>query len=303
MQREFVFPLDRAPTPQCHAATVATIDGGVIVAWFGGEKEGADDVGIYAAARRGGVWEAPAEIVTAGDAPCWNPVFGRDRDGRLHLYYRVGPSPSSWRSEVRVSTDDGRTWGPVRRLPEGYLGPIKNKPVLLDDGRFLHPSSTEHDGWRCVIEIGEAQRIAIADPLGLGAIQPAVVKTAEGFTAWCRTKSGVIGVTRSADGRRWTPLEATSLPNPNSGIDAVAVADDRVALVWNPVGKAPDRWGGARTPLVVSVVDDDASVDTLQVLEDEPGEFSYPSVVTDGAKLFVVYTFNRRGIACVETST
>ena len=44
---------------------------------------------------------------------------------------------------LRTSDDAGRTWSEGRRLPEGILGPIKNKPVQLASGDFICPTSTE----------------------------------------------------------------------------------------------------------------------------------------------------------------
>ena len=300
MVHELVFGVAEAPTPSCHAASVATITGGVIAVWFGGEKEGAADVGIFAATRREGAWGRPRRIVDDPSYPCWNPVLAHDADGRLYLYYRVGESPRAWWSEVVTSDDDGDSWGAPAKLRDGFLGPIKNKPVLLDDGRFLSPSSTEHDGWRAVIEVGEDELFEIADPEGLGPIQPTIVRNAAGFLAWCRTRSGVLGVTRSADGLTWSALASTDLPNPNSGVDAASLADGRIALVWNPVGKAEDRWGGARTPLVVSVSSDGESFEEWVRLEEGPGEYSYPSIVADESNLHVVYTHQRKTIAYAE---
>lgn len=297
MTTEFVFALTDAPTPACHAATVAAVPGGVIVAWFGGTKEGASDVAIFAATRIDGVWTPPRRIALDATYPCWNPVLARRADGRLDLYYRVGESPRAWWSLVVTSEDHGATWSAPRKLRDGFLGPIKNKPVLLDEGRFLHPSSTEHDGWRAVIEVGEDERVEIADPGGLGAIQPTIVRTLDGFVAWCRTRSGVLGVTRSADGFTWSALAATNLPNPNAGIDAAVMADGRIALVWNPIGKAADRWGGPRTPLVVSASNDGESFEECVRLADGRGEYSYPSVVVDEGHLHVVYTHQRETIA------
>ncbi len=300
MLHEFVYDVAVAPTSSCHAASVAVTARGVITAWFGGEKEGAADVGIFSSVRRDGVWTTPRRIVEHATYPCWNPVLAHDADGRLHLYYRVGESPRAWWSEVVTSDDDGDTWRSPKKLRDGFLGPIKNKPVLLDDGRFLSPSSTEHDGWRAVIEVGEDELVEIADPEGLGPIQPTIVRTPDGFLAWCRTRSGVLGVTRSADGFTWSALASTDLPNPNSGVDAASLADGRVVLVWNPVGKAEDRWGGARTPLVVSVLSDGESFEQWVRLEDGPGEYSYPSIVADESNVYVVYTHQRKTIAYAE---
>jgi predicted neuraminidase len=85
-------------------------------------------------------------------------------------------------------------------------------------------------------------------------------------------------------------MAATSLPNPDSGLDAVALEDGRAILVYNPSRRA-------RTPLCVAVsVDGDVWRDSL-VLEDGPGEYSYPAVIQaeDGA-IHITYTWNRRRI-------
>ena len=80
--------------------------------------------------------------------PCWNPVLFQPKTGSLLLFYKVGPSPGSWWGMMMTSENGGRTWSPPRRLPDGFLGPIKNKPVQCADGDILCPSSTEEGGWR-----------------------------------------------------------------------------------------------------------------------------------------------------------
>src|SRR6185503_2960750 len=149
MQREFLY--EAASFPSCHASTVAQTSAGVLVAaWFGGTEEGNNDVGIWLARRQGAAWTAPQEVATGVDAergkrfPCWNPVLFQVKDGPLLLFYKVGPSPSRWWGMWITSADGGLTWAKPRRLPDGYLGPIKNKPVRLADGTLLCPSSTEN---------------------------------------------------------------------------------------------------------------------------------------------------------------
>ena len=92
----------------------------------------------------------PFEVVTgvqpdATRYPCWNPVLFAAPDGLVTLFYKVGPSPRRWWGVARTSQDGGRTWSAAKRLPEGFLGPIKNKPVRLADGSIISPSSTETD--------------------------------------------------------------------------------------------------------------------------------------------------------------
>ena len=64
------------------------------------------------------------------------------------LFYKVGPGPVQWWGMLMTSDDDGKTWSEPRKL--GYddkighiLGPVKNKPIQLEDGSILCPSSTQ----------------------------------------------------------------------------------------------------------------------------------------------------------------
>jgi hypothetical protein len=157
LKSEFIF--ERAPFPSCHASTIAESDDTLIAAWFGGTEEQANDVGIWLSRKRGTEgWSAPIEVANGAQAdktnrlPCWNPVLFQPSTGVLLLFYKVGPSPSRWWGMVMKSTDAGKTWSKPAKLPDNFLGPIKDKPVQLADGRLLCPSSTEHNGWRLHME-------------------------------------------------------------------------------------------------------------------------------------------------------
>ena len=43
---EFIYEIAEAPTPECHAPTIAEVNGAMVAAWFGGTKEKNKDVGI-----------------------------------------------------------------------------------------------------------------------------------------------------------------------------------------------------------------------------------------------------------------
>ena len=301
---EFVY--ETAPFPSCHASTIAETKGGLVAAWFGGKQEGADDVGIWLSRRGDAGWSEPVEVATGIDGqrrfPCWNPVLfqpaGPD-GGPLMLFYKVGPSPSRWWGMLTTSADGGLTWSEPRRLPDGVLGPIKNKPVQLADGTIVCGSSTEGpDGWRVHMEqtrdLGRSW--ATTEPLNdgkkVGLIQPAILDLGDGkLTILCRSRQGKIYESRSADaGQTWSAPAATDLPNPNSGIDAVTLKDGRSLLVYN-------HTSSSRSPLNVAVSKDGAAWKPAIVLEDEKGEFSYPAVIqTADGLVHVTYTWNRKKI-------
>jgi predicted neuraminidase len=301
------------PHPQCHASTLAEVEDGLVAAWFGGTREKHPDVGIWVARHGGDGWSEPREVATgeAGDGerqPTWNPVLFRLPDGALLLFYKVGPSPSSWWGMVTESHDGGRTFGTPRRLPDGILGPIKNKPVRLEGGTLLAGSSTESDGWRVHFERSADggrtfERSAPPARSEIGAIQPTLLVHRDGrVLALCRSRQGRIAETVSHDGgATWSPLVLGSLPNPNSGIDGVTLADGRFLLVYNHTTTPAGRWGGSRSRLQVAISEDGATWQAAVALEDhDSGEYSYPAVIQTGDGLVhVTYTHRRTHIAHV----
>lgn len=314
---EFIY--NEAPFPQCHASTIDETPGGLVAAWFGGTKEGNKDVGIWVSRKESGTWTEPVEVATGKSPdgqqhPCWNPVLFQPQSGPLLLFYKVGPSPSTWWGMLIRSDDGGKTWSEPQRLPEGMAGPIKNKPVMLSDGRLLCGSSTEDQGWRVHMEwtpdLGRTWEKTgpLNDPDRVGAIQPAILKHRDGkLQMLCRTKQGKISEAWSSDGgRKWTEMTLTELPNPNSGIDAVTLADGRHLLVYNPTSPPEGKWGGPRSPLSVAVSEDGKTWKAALVLENEPGEYSYPAVIQakDGL-VHITYTWRRQKVkhVVVDPST
>jgi predicted neuraminidase len=299
---EFIF--ESAPFAQCHASTIVETRGGLAAAWFGGTSEGRPDVGIWLSRHDGKAWSAPVEVAngkqeTGSRLPCWNPVLHQAEQGALLLFYKVGPSPSRWWGLMMTSPDGGETWSAPRRLPDGILGPIKNHPLVLDDGTILCGSSTEDPGWRVHFERttdrgATWERIQpINDGRDVGLIQPALLRTGErAVAALMRSTRGRIYVSRSADaGRTWSPPEPTELPNPNSGIDALTLRDGRHLLVYNPTVRG-------RSPLAVAVSVDAVRWHPALTLEDESGqEFSYPAIAQSGDGLVhITYTWKRQRI-------
>jgi len=308
VRSEFIY--DAAPFPQCHASTIAESAGGLVAAWFGGTREGDADVGIWLSRCDREKWTAPVEVATGASDdgkryPCWNPVLFQADAGPLVLFYKVGPTPSSWWGMMKKSSDGGRTWSDAGRLPEGIAGPIKNKPVMLADGTLLAGSSTEDAGWRVHMErtsdLGETwtRTPPLNDGETIGAIQPTILLHGDGkLQILCRTRQGKIAEAFSSDnGATWSALTLTELPNPNSGIDAVTLADGRHLLVYNPTTPPPGRWGGPRWPLTVAVSDDGKSWNDVVVLDADRGEYSYPAVIqaADG-RVHVTYTWKRTKI-------
>jgi len=305
IRREFIF--EQAPFPSCHASTIVEVRGGLVAAWFGGREERAPDVGIWVSRNEKGKWSTPVEIadgiqVDGSQLPCWNPVLFQPKSKPLMLFYKVGPSPSRWWGMLRTSPDRGRTWGPPQRLPEGFLGPVKNKPIQLPNGDLLCPSSSETDSarseWRVHFErtsdFGKTWTKSV--PAGeIDAIQPSILTHRRGvLQAVGRSRESKVFETWSRDGgHSWSALTLTDLPNPNSGTDAVTLKDGRQVIVYNHTTQG-------RTPLNVALSLDGQSWREVAVLETAPGEYSYPAIIqTRDRLLHVTYTWKRERICHV----
>jgi alpha-L-rhamnosidase len=303
-----------ASYPESHAATVAeNKDGQIVAAWFGGTKERNPDVCIWVSRLVDGQW-TPGQNVANGIIndtlryACWNPVLYQVPGGELQLYYKVGPNVAGWKGKMVTSGDGGKTWSTPRDLPDGFLGPIKNKPVLLQNGTLLSPSSTEGNGWKVHFELSNDfgktwQKVGpINDGTTIHAIQPTILTHKDGrLQILCRTQERALGESWSSDnGKTWSPLSKSSMPNNNSGVDAVTLQDGRQLLVYNHVlpHESLARGKGARTPLNVAVSDDGKVWYAVAVLEDSPiNQYSYPSVIQskDGL-VHIVYTWRRQAV-------
>ena len=298
---EFIY--ETAPFPSCHASTIVESGRGLVAAWFGGTAEKNRDVCIWLARLADGKWTAPIEVANGVQAdgtrhPCWNPVLFQPKEGPLLLFYKVGPDPDRWWGMLRTSTDDGRSWSEARRLPDGILGPIKNKPVQLANGDLLSPTSTEDQGWRVHFErSGDGGKTwtatpAVNDGKEIGAIQPSILFHKDGkLEAVGRTRQGrVFGIWSGDQGRTWGKMALLDLPNPNAGIDATTLADGRFLLVYNHTPKG-------RSPLNVAVSSDGKKWEAALVLESDPGEYSYPAVIQsrDGL-VHITYTWKRERV-------
>jgi predicted neuraminidase len=308
VKSELIF--EKAPFAECHASTIAETKEGLVVAFFGGTHERNPDVGIWLTHCVGGKWAEPIEVANGVQPdgtrfPCWNPVLFQTPGGELLLFHKVGPNPGEWWGMVMRSLDGGRKWSAPVRLPDGIFGPIKNKPILLPGGKFLSPSSTENDGWKVHIELSadgmhtwrKSSPLESAD--NLEAIQPTILVYRTGrLQLLCRSKQDFVAESWSSDsGRTWSRLKRTSLPNPNSGIDAVTLRDGRQILVYNHSRRSEGAWGGPRSPLNVAISRDGKTWFAAAILEDEPGEFSYPAVIqTRDNLVHVTYTWNRKSI-------
>jgi predicted neuraminidase len=304
---DFVFG-DEVPYEQCHASCVVQApNGDVLATWFAGTEEGEDDVGIWFARRTADGWSEASRVAKVDNTPHWNPVLFVDAEDDLHLFFKIGEKIPFWQTYWMSSDDNGKTWNEPKELVEddkGGRGPVRSRPIILSDGAWLAPASTEYKGWKPFVDRSEDQgktwersedfAIDRDEFKGLGAIQPTLWESKPGHVhALLRTTSGRMGRVDSTDGgKTWSAMYDAGLPNNNSGIDALLLESGRLLLVYNPVG---ENWGG-RSPIDLAYSDDNGKTwETIAHLEDEPEkEFSYPSICHTEDGVAITYTWKRK---------
>ncbi|MGY5356108.1 sialidase family protein [Wenyingzhuangia sp. IMCC45467] len=304
-------------THNSHSATLEEINTKqLMAAWFGGSYEGAKDVGIYTATYQNKKWSQPKNIITPlvknnDTLPCWNPVLFKSKSNTLYLFYKVGKNPREWFGAMVSSIDDGKTWSKTTYLPDGFLGPIKNKPIEVTPGVILCGSSTEsttNDDWRVHVETyTEAtktwKKIAVKNPHQFDVIQPTfLVHKPTKIQMLCRSKHDKVIESWSYDyGQTWSKMDSINVVNSNSGIDGIALRKNFFLLVNNPLPRGAD-WFNGRNVLDVEYSKNGLNWNKLLDLEHQTeGEFSYPAIIqTSDKKIHILYTYNRKYIKHVS---
>ncbi len=315
VNESFVF--NKKVTINSHAATVVeTKPNNLLAAWFGGMHEGANDVGIYAASYNANRWSTPVCLIKPlireqDTLPCWNPVLFKSQSNTLYLFYKIGKNPREWFGAMLTSKDGGATWSQPQYLPEGILGPIKNKPVEIKQGVLLCGSSTEsakNNEWRVHVEqyienTGKWHKTPIENKKNFDIIQPTFLVHSDSIIQMlCRSKHNKLVSSWSNDyGNSWKHTDTIDVVNSNSGIDALSLGKKTFLLVNNPLPQG-SNWYNGRNILDVEYSNDGLNWERILTLENkQEGQFSYPAIIqTEDKKIHVLYTYNREYIKHVS---
>ena len=324
-----------------HASTLVELkNGDVLAAWFAGTKEGAPDVAIYTAQFHQGTWSKQREVARANNVACWNPVLFHTKDGRLWLYYKYGTKPSTWAGARKWSDDEGTTWSAEEHLPNGILGPIKDKPLILSDGTIVSGSSVENEKWNAWVErstdngktwtkfgpIMVPENSDIPDAAAKAAAaetQPADSDDTAVHTKLYPPAKNTVGIiqpsvvslggqhlrfyarghTRSA-----RIAIADSMDNGKTWSQAHFIdlpnpnsGIDAVRLKDGRIVLVFNNSYNTRTPLNLAVSSDGEHFKVFKTLEDAPGQYSYPAIVQAATgDLMVTYSWRRETIKFVR---
>ena len=268
-----------SPCVQNHAANVMPLPGGDLACvWFGGTQEGIPDISVYFSRLATGSdrWSEPVRLSDDPTRSEQNPILFPAPDGRLWLLWTAQVSGNQDTAIVRrrISTDNGRSWGPIEILFDraGTSGVfVRHPPAVLDNGDWVLPIFYCHvrpgEKWvgnhdtsavRITSDAGKTwQEYEV--PESTGCVHMDVSQLDDGsLLALFRSRwADYIYSSRSTDrGRTWSKPEPTQLPNNNSSIQYTKLANGHLALVFNDVNAS------AATERRASLYDD---------IEDESG--------------------------------
>lgn len=313
----YVFDEER-PFPESHASTLVRMDNGeFLVAWFGGTEEKDDDVGIWMSKGLPNAWTSPKEVAKLRNDAHWNPVLFQDKKGEVFLYFKVGKNISDWETWIMSTKDFGETWTEPKELvsgDRGGRGPVRNKPIVLSNGRWLAGASHEKNEWEAFVDWSDNEgqdwvsSAYIASDIervkGKGLIQPTLWESDSGKVHMLlRSTEGFVYRSDSEDyGTTWSKAYKTTLHNPNSAIDVAKLENGTLALLLNPDG---ENWGGRNTLVLTFSTDNGTTWSDEILIEDsknKDAEYSYPAIVSWGNNLALTYTWNRDKIAFWQTS-
>lgn len=317
--------------PSVHAASlIALKDGAVRAFWFAGSREGAPDVVINTSVfdPRASRWSTPTVVMDRISAEkglsryiakLGNPVPARMADGRMQLFFvtvSIGGWAGSSISSV-ISDDEGLTWSQPQRLISSPLinlsTLVKSPTISFMDGRLGLPAYHEWIG-----RFGEFLRIDASRVIdkrrmssGRGAIQPIVFadgsQEASAFFRQTRSSSQPkqIPVSETKDaGQSWAVTKDLEIPNPNSALTALTLANGTRLMVLNNI-----EAGRYRLVMVIREANS-TQWQVIQVLEDDESlsieqrrEFSYPYLISmNGEDAHLAYTWDRKKIKHVYFS-
>lgn len=315
---------EQGMTPRVHAPAIVELAGGEMLAvWYGGSREGAGDVGLYAARKPAAAdsWSAPRKIYDrqrlAADLgrhirKLGNPVLLADRQGRVWLFF-VSTSIGGWSTSainVTLSLDNGTSWNKARRLVTSpFLNIstlVKGRPYLYQDGSIGLPAYHELMG-----KFAELLRVSpdglVLDKVrlthGRHSIQPSIVALTEDKLLALLRNTGpsrrVLQLDSNQGGRHWSEEQATGLANPDAAV-TVTGSPGQLVLVYNDSVDDRDR-------LAIALSEDQGrswrhayQLEAGDPHQDKP-EYSYPYLVSasDGT-YHLVYTWQRTRIAHVQ---
>lgn len=295
---------DPACFPMCHAAYLAELaHGRIFVVWFAGSREWAKDVHLLSATldRGTGEWGAIRDLVVDPGYSLGNALLLRAPDTEMHHLWYVR-TKGYWQEGTIVhmrwpNLDADRASRELVPLAPGWLP--RGRPILRGGTAHLplyHETERVSAVWKVNLATGQGALSATVTAPG-GLIHPVLVDVGMGeYRGFYRNQGAPhrMHFAYSMDqGSTWSRPHPTNLRNPNSGIDVVRLPDGRLLCAYNDSERR-------RYPLSLAVSENGGREwQKLMDLERLPAEFSYPSLLVTGGRVYLAYTHKRTAIKVV----
>lgn len=316
----------RGESKTVHAASALELPGGDLLSyWFGGTREGHRDVSIWTSRWdiQSKTWSTPAVCLERrwledetglNIRKLGNPVVFFS-EGKVELFV-VGVSTGGWSGSAiyhLISDDEGLTFHSPRRLiTSPFLNIstlVRNAAVPLADGKSLalptyHEFAVKYPYW---IQLNEDREVTYlrSEQQANGFLQPSQISAGGHNYTFLRDThdDGAVHLLKAATNTpEKSSLFTLPIPNPNSGLAALALKDGvllacndtsdkrhQLSLLFQQYDALEDPWQVIYRPETPERKDDEQDVRKLR--------YSYPWLLqaSDGS-IHLFYTWNRRQI-------
>lgn len=286
------------------AAIIPLKDGRLLLGWTefyagNGADHGPARISGKLSSDGGHTWNEKYTLIeNDGGCNVMEVNFLRLKDSSIALFYcQKNSEEADCRVMMRVSKDEGKTFGPAKQLSAAgkYTGLTNGRSIRLKSGRILleawedgysycYLSDDDGTTWR------ESQRIKPEQ----GSWEPACIELKDGRVLML-TRTGMGGQFKSLStdgGEHWSapvlsPLEGTAAP---VSISRIPTTGDLLA-VWNH-----NPGGQARTPFTAAVSKDEGEtwVQFRNIEEGTNDAWAYPAVTWVNNEALLTY-FNYTG--------
>ena len=228
----------------------------------------------------------------------------RLQNDKIALFYLRKNSEKDCRPVMRISNDEGESWGPpVMCITDeiGYYVLNNDRAIQLQNGRLVVPvclhtskDSPQMDRLGTVMcylsdDNGNSWRRSSSMHKGYDATgkritvqEPGIVEMKDGrLMMFMRTNQGCQYLAFSEDGGdTWSPPQPSAIASPLSPASVKRLPTGDLLLVWNDHSRIPDHLRNRRVPLSVAISKDEGRTwQHTKVLEGNPeGWYCYVAI-------------------------
>ena len=318
-----------------HAANLLVLPSGdLLVVYYAGiyERGSGESIVLSRLPKGSSKWTEPVVVSYHADWANQNPLLFLAPDKTVWLFHTTQRGGHDQTKDIVYglkSTDEGHTWSePVTVFPQPGL--YTRQPLIVFQNQWLFPvyhsaggsitSNAQKDHSYVEVSADSGATWKECDVAGSGGfVQMSIVPTSPThLVSFYRSRyADWIYQSESSDGCNWSTPVATALPNNNASIQAIALKNGHLAMIFNNTQaelKPEHADTGSRRILSLAVSEDggktwpwirDIENPALSqpILPMEDAEYSYPSIVqsADGM-IHVAYTFRRETIKYMKFS-